>query len=106
MKLLLAALMLISSIRAIALDADDLEQAVGYFILASSTVTASGENDDGDTFVKVRGHGEFVFEGAQLAPLELSTVIILAKQVKLGDKTVVLYKLVIDDEISDVRKTR
>jgi len=88
----------------LALTADDLDDAIGYTVIATSSVTASGENDDGDVFVKVRDHGEFVLDRATLAPLELSNVVILAESTVFKGKAITLYKLVIDDDIYDAHR--
>lgn len=85
-----------------ALDADDLEDLVGYTIIASSYIPGTFEGAEYGKVVKLANGIVFEFREYKYSYSYRPTVIIFA----IRYKSIILYKLLIDDEIYDVNRLR
>ncbi len=86
-----------------ALDADDLEDCIGYYIFASSQVSGSFEGADYDELVELDNGMIFRFNEYNYSYSYRPTVIIL---VLPYNESIFFYKLIIDDEIYDVDRVK
>jgi hypothetical protein len=111
-RLLLTAVCSFSLIHMVRADvASDLSGAVGYTVVAATTVAEVLENQDGEKFIRLTRGGTFKVELLLLDPLPGSDVVILAKTfppgaVKNQKIPITLYKLIVDDEVLDAQPKR
>jgi len=104
------------SLTALALDASDLEQLLGYTMISASNVDGDFEGADFDKVVKLENGMIFQFTEYNYSYAYRPDVAVFAKEVTLRPtnakgaqsvpKRIVIYKLVIDDDIYDVRRVR
>lgn len=100
----LVCLLLVSfSTSVYALDADDLTELVGYTIIASSKVVGDFEGADYDKLVELDNGMIFRFKEYKYRYRYRPTAIVFAFPYS---ESIVLYKLIIDDEIYDVNRVR
>jgi len=83
-------------------DAEDLEELVGYTIIASSNVAGDFEGAEYDELVELDNGMIFRFNEYDYSYSYRPTAIVLA----FPYKSIVFYKLIIDDEIYDVDRVR
>lgn len=86
-----------------ALDADDLTELVGYTIIASSSVVGNFEGADYDELVELDNGMIFRFREYNYSYSYRPTAIVFAYAYS---DSIILYKLVIDDELYDVDRVR
>jgi hypothetical protein len=106
-------LLLVSN--AFALDADDLEEVIGYTVIGHTYVSGEFEGADYGKLVKLDNGMIFEFREYSYSYSYRPSVAIFAKKItpeemrKLGltnipDHPFIIYKLVIDDEMYDVSR--
>jgi len=105
MLLLLVCLPAITSDR---LDADHLGRLMGYTVVAATNVSGSFEGADYDKLVKLDNGMVFEFQEYSYTYSYHPDAVVLAKalDVPATGKQALIYKLIVDDEIYDVRRVR
>ena len=92
--------------------ADDLDDLVGYTIIASKTIERWHDDEEGDDSFNGCSHGRVIefTDGSTLTCAEYGyqyvfrpTAVILAKQFTHEGKTFVDYKMVVGDDVYDMR---
>jgi hypothetical protein len=93
--------------------ADDLDDLIGYTIIASKTIERWYDDEEGDDSFNGCSHGRIIAftDGTTLTCAEYGyqyahrpTAIILAKQFTYEGKTFVDYKMVVGDDVYDMRR--
>jgi hypothetical protein len=93
--------------------ADELDDLVGYTILASKTVDSWYEDDEQDDSFEGCSHGRVIVftDGTSLTYAEYGyqyayrpTAIILGKEINYQNQTFVDFKMVVGDEVYDMRR--
>ena len=90
------------------LDVDSLGELIGYTILAASTVSGDFDGADYDKLVKLDNGMTFEFEEYSYSYSYRPAAVVLGKAIDIpgAGRRTVIYKLVVDDEIYDVRRIR
>jgi hypothetical protein len=100
-----------------ALEADDLADLVGYTIVVASTVSGEFEGADHDKLVKLDNGMIFQFTEYRYTYSYRPSAVVLARTVtteelrklipsRIHTKPLILYKLIVEDEIYDVIRVR
>lgn len=87
-------------------DASDLCDLVGFVVVACSNVVGTFEGADFGKSVSLVNGMIFTFEEYEYSYSYQPNAVVLAHSITYQGTQVTLYKLVIDDEIYDVRRVR
>jgi hypothetical protein len=89
-----------------ALDANDFSSLVGYTIVAVTAVDGDFEGAEYGKLVQLQNGMAFRFDEYNYSYAYQPDVVVFAKQVTAGPRSVVLYKLLIDDEMYAAHRVR
>ena len=93
--------------------ADELEELVGYTITASKTIERWYDDDEKDESFNGCSHGRVIVftDGTTLTCAEYGyqyayrpTAIILAKEITYQGKSIFDFKMIVEDEVYDMRR--
>lgn len=105
---LFAFVLLAFTLRAFAIDASQFDELVGYTVIECTHAAGELEGVDFDKPVKLDNGMIFEFHTYSYFYAYRPDVVIFAKRVEVGSKSVTLYKLLIEDEdeVFDVTRIR
>ncbi|MGD1006035.1 MAG: hypothetical protein ABR980_02250 [Ignavibacteriaceae bacterium] len=79
---------------------------VGYTCVDCSSISKQGENEDDEEYAKLFNGMTFKFNFSAALIMEGDDAAIFVRDISYQGKSIAIYKLVIEDEIYDVTKTR
>ena len=107
-RIILAVAFLLLSLPASALDVNDLRELVGYTLVEITSVPGEFEGADYDKVVKLSNGMFFEFTTYSYSYSYAPDVAIFARKLELKQqsRTLIVYKLVVEDEIYEVTRVR
>ena len=103
-RFLALGLLAVSALSLPALEADDLSEVVGHFVVETTNVSGTFDGAEHGKVVKL-DNGQ-IFEFTEYSYAYRPDVAIFAKKFSYRGSGVILYKLLIDDEFYDARRVR